>query len=90
MLSAEILEKVHRRLGVVQHFFLHRRILRPTAEGDRHHVHIALGALLLHLRRSDVVGLQDARESGQADADEAGVAHHVEDVGELHFPEVAP
>src|ERR1041385_7589541 len=46
--------------------------------------------LLAHLRCGDVVGLEDSGELGEADADEAGVAHDVENGGEGNAGEGVP
>src|SRR5438477_10804332 len=51
---------------------------------------IALRNLSLKLRRGQVVGFQDARIPGQADSDKAGVAHHVENIGERRQGVVRP
>ena len=67
-----------------------RGIVRWTIEGYRDDVASSLGRLLLHLDRRDAVRLEDLRELSEADADEAGVAHDVEDVGEGDARERVP
>src|SRR5262249_49573697 len=43
---------------------------------------VTLGNFLFHLRSRHVVGFQNARITGQADADETGILHDVENVSE--------
>src|SRR5579863_3389440 len=45
---------------------------------------------LLHEGRRQIVSFEAARKVREADADEAGVAHYVQNVGEPHRLEVAP
>ena len=77
-------------LRVGDHLGAARRVVRRAVEGNGDDAAAALGDLLLHLRGGDVVGLQDLRKLRHAQADEAGVLHHVENVGEGHAREGVP
>ena len=50
----------------------------------------AFGDFALHCRLCDVVGGQNLRELRDADADESGVAHHIENIRERHARKVVP
>ena len=52
--------------------------------------HPRLSSFLLHLGGGDAVGLEDLRKLRDAQADEAGILHDVQDVGEGHAREVVP
>src|SRR5581483_1949977 len=87
---AELLEEVHRCPGGCDHVRALRRVVRLAVERDRDDLAAPLLGLLLHLRGRDVVGLENLRELRDPGSDEAGVAHHVQNVGERNAREVVP
>jgi len=82
VLRSEDLQELHGCTGVGQDLGVLRCHVRRPAERNRGDVQIAFRDLLFHLRRRNVVGLENAREAGEPDADEAGVLHLTQDFGE--------
>ena len=59
-----------------------RSILRRPIERDGYDLDVALRSFPLHIRRSHLIFVENLGELGQAQSDETGVAHDVQNVRE--------
>ena len=78
------------RLRICENLGAAGRVVRGAIKGDGDHVEVALGDLAREIGCGHFVFSEDLRELRDAYADEPGVAHHVENIGERDWREGVP